>query len=487
MEPTPKHGSGQKEPLNYSNALTSAMMQAGKASSLWFNHANNLACKAIALRAEKGPIHARDAAYITTLLPVPFLLNTRPLQSSATGQLAVSDTSASGMQAWYWFYATLGLGGALPCSVVASVTRVTIRPSTRVSAWVLNAACSDPETKAWHREDPIYLDDAHVHIDGARGRVVVTHPRAHGHLSAASLDLTFVKTGVQLSVSVITALGFVRPSTDNDKKALSQLLHVSDWGVVDGSVSAASVTIPQVKAPPKHFKYHSGDGKAWFSFKAIGVNRVSKFKEFLMSMFSRKPLVVKFVTLRLQAKDFVMEVFLPDASSIDALLVNRRVTCPKTVTVWQRRGEQAVRRGLTARLTILEEYRDAKYSALPCVLELDVAGFGSMRLTSRTRVPLEMQDVNSVRLISLMDVTAANSHQKLGEGVLEWVPGNLPRRSEVIRVSDVDNAVIAASFAGNPRARVAFGLGLAGLVLIYVSVAVLLLSYAYKNLLTQRR
>ena len=503
MEPIPKKKVVGPPSLNYSDALISSMARACKASSVWLNRSNNLACKAIALRAAQGPIPARDAAYMTTLLPFSFLLNTTPLKAADgdSGTVAVKDAAASGVQAWYWFYATLeGLaeeGPAQPprCTVVASVTRVTVNAAEGVSAWVLNAAFNDVSDKntagTWRREAPVYLDDAHVRVDGGRGRVMVKHPHVHGHVGPESLALTFAGTGVQLSVTATSGLGLVRSTRGGAATVLSHMLHATDWGTVDGRVTAASILVPQPDshAPHQHCVYH--EGKAWYNFKALGVTHVSRFKEFVISMFSRKPMVTKFMSLRFQTKGYAVEVFLPDAKSMDTLIVRRHVKCGRVATVWLQKSSTdcaaaPVRYGLATSLTVLETYGHKSYTALPSVLLVDVLGLGCVRVTARTPQPLQMHDLNSTRFISVVDVTVDGSHQKQGEGVLEWVPGNLPRRTDVISTIGVDSAVIAASFEGNPHARVVFGAALLFLVLVYIGHIVLALSYVH-NMLKRKK
>ena len=479
----------RRQPTDYTASLRSAVLSAGHAAPVWFHHSDNLACDVIRKRAEKGPIHARDAAYMAMLMPFSFLFSMNPI--IPTELYNSKDALANpgpGIQTCYSFYGVLQ-SKTSACTVVVTVTRVTINPLTKVSVWVINSGVTDPDTKAWITQKPVFLDDAQVRQ--TPNGVVIAGNVVNGQISMSPQDITvtlsYEKSGFEMAVTATSASGLIRP-TPGKPTSLSAFIRALDWCMVDGSVSKTAPTsssfinLRQTGGVDKRVFFSSG--KAWFDFKTLEVPRFSAFNKFLVSMFSKKHAVVKYVALRIQSPNVNLRVFISDAKAIDTLLLKRSVKCAGVVTYWK--DKTFSQRPLGATINIVSSYTE---SHMPSVMRVYVPDMKmSFTLTSQTSKPLVMHDVNGERFISPAFVSFAGEQQIKGTGLMEWVPGNVyPVQRDYIEVSEVDAALINSAWKGNPLSRAAFGLGMSIIFLVYIFILVCAVTYAVNTLRSSRR
>ena len=467
-------------PMDYRATLKHAMAYVSANSSMWFNPSNQEACATVARRLEQGPISAKEMAYISTLMPLSYLLQLRPIVAD-TGTFTTS-TNIDGLQTWYWGFSTLNSeSGTLntDSAVFLAVKRITANSmqTKNVSTWVVTAGAVNPATRAWVTQGPIFLDDHHV--QRIRTGISFANKHVSGSINTSlngklfNFSVNFMDAGFEFSVSASSKRGFLRPGQD-DIASQGRLSEERAWSIVDGAISSTTVTqaagVPDlvnnlsIRTPGKTIDgfYRYAKGCVWLDIKTLGLQQLSKLNVFLASMFSRSHMYHRRLAVKMQFAKTQIQCLVTDPTSVHSITAHRPTYCKGAVHVWHENGQSHY--GLDANISVVGAFfKSNAHSAV----NVSIPGFGNFALTSLATTKPLTPDFNGAYFLSPCHLTLNGKNLIGAAAVMEWVPGDLfPQEYEAVKIAGFSG--IQKSWKANQSARATLALAFIAIIFIYI-------------------
>jgi hypothetical protein len=506
---------------DYGPPLLEALSVSSKNSSSWNNHAEGITCTCLKERMKRGPIHAKAAAFASTIMPVSYLLQTPALTPTLplAPSLLGNAKHQLGLQSWYWLYGRMnGNGNGDSASASASgavflmIKQITVDPVQYMNVWSVTAGGENPADGSWVSKNTVFVDDRHV--SKTRNSVTVTSPHLSCRLDMStetvSAVVKYADDGFSYSISATTQRGPVYQQKDGRLQNLGPNTNMNAWSIVDGDVitdavlgsgftpshhlrgpSAAgpspSSAIPvqlegnmfQASDAEPRYVFTAG-GSVWLDYKQLGLKPFSPFQAFMATLADRNWMSFEYANFKIQLPHLQLQVFLADQDAFRTLTRTKAVVAKKAVNIWYTQGGvPKVAYDLDAHIQLTAMHND---ESVPSAVQIKVGSvvYTMQSLLPATTTPPLIRDINGGANELLMSVHTNLDGSPVGVGYIEWVPGYYaPQRNAAINEAGFSHTIYNA-FKPNPVSQTVFGLGVSGIYLAIIALFVLIFCWVDK-------
>ncbi len=315
--------------MDYREPILRTLSDAAAKADVFQAQAANTALAAIGKYASQGPIDAETAFGLMGLLPIAVASSFPPITVTTSGSgpapTGLAPNVGQGFQSWYWNATQFANPDT---AVVLVLKQVQVNPSMDASAWALYGGATHPVTREWINIPSTYLDSDQVRIDAA-GATIVGRSDVQATFAAApnGFSISCSTPQLQFSVTATSARGPTYEQAGGNVLASGPFQN-GYWSIVDGSVTAGSVTVQGT--PPFTFS----TGWSWLDYEQFAVKPLPGVLSFFSSVKPAPPqFTMNWMWLMVQSPGMQLDMFIVGTAVLEKL--HRGGTVQVTnVSVW---------------------------------------------------------------------------------------------------------------------------------------------------------